>query len=670
MNRNSASQMSIKKTKDELMCGLPVNPGIVKAEILQSWSRSKDFGLKPNMDKLSDVLTGDQLAERLEDNNLLISVAKNILSDFFHFIKEADSGSIMMLCDREAYLLAVFGDTANDLTTKMNIKLGICFGEAYSGTTPAALALKYDRPYEMSGAEYFLEMYADFRDFSVPVHDEEGQIIGTIELAVVKETQINHAHTYAMIVAIASIIEKQLQLMKAINEKIFFSSSLVASMASLEEGLVILGTDNRVVHVNPYVENMLGVALQDVRNQSIEIIFRNQIILGAIHGKLPLVDTDVVLDESVTRQRYLVSVNPIMDANGLHIGLTLTLKEFKSIRNLIHRVVGLQAPHTFEDIQGDSLEIKNVIRISKAISKRTSNVLLVGESGTGKELIAQSIHNMSLAAAGPFMAINCAAFPSEMIESEIFGYEPGTFTGGLRQGKPGKLELANGGTLFLDEVNGMSLDMQVKLLRVLEEKRFQRLGGHRYIGLDARIIAATNQDLRERIALGYFRIDLYYRLAVVEIQIPPLRQRRQDIGIYVDYFIRDMNGKLGRSIQCCTQEVMDYLFSYSWPGNVRELRNWIERAASLSDGNILTIDDFPYTKHHPEKYNPVKLTASEATVPSLSEPRESDQRRKIIFTLDKHGGNVQLASGDLGISRATLYRKIKQNRISLFRQVR
>ena len=249
-----------------------------------------------------------------------------------------------------------------------------------------------------------------------------------------------------------------------------------------------------------------------------------------------------------------------------------------------------------------------------------------------------------------------------MIESEIFGYEPGTFTGGLKQGKPGKLELAYGGTLFLDEVNCMSLDMQVKLLRVLEEKKFQRLGGHRNINLDARIISATNQDLRERLALGHFRSDLYYRLSVVEIRIPPLRLHKQDIEIYANRFIPEMNKRLGRTIQGCSQEAMDYLMSYSWPGNVRELKNWIERAVNLAGSDVLTVSDFPNPVHTEPMLssNKTPVTAPTDNQATLSDSLGSIERDQIKLILKMYDGNTEHAARHLGIGRTTLYRKIKK----------
>ena len=298
-------------------------------------------------------------------------------------------------------------------------------------------------------------------------------------------------------------------------------------------------------------------------------------------------------------------------------------------------------------------------------------MIISGESGTGKELIAQSIHNAGCYADGPFIAINCAAIPYDLIESEIFGYEAGTFTGGLRQGKPGKLELAKGGTLFLDEINGMSMDMQTKLLRVLEERTFQRLGStNNFIRLDARIISATNQDLLKRIEHGNFRGDLYYRLSVIDIVIPPLRERKDDIEILVKTFIDEKNRQLGRNIKGVSKDALDYLKSYPWPGNVRELKNWIEKAVNLAEGEALRREDFP-------SFHAISGSSHEALTLSVQNDVKEDAlhavdlfERDVIKTVLKEcGGNILQTAKRLGIGRATLYRKMDKYEISLSKNV-
>jgi len=294
-------------------------------------------------------------------------------------------------------------------------------------------------------------------------------------------------------------------------------------------------------------------------------------------------------------------------------------------------------------------------------------VVLVGESGTGKEMLAQGIHNAGPWSKGPFLAINCTAIPHDLIESELFGYEAGTFTGGLRSGKSGKLELATNGTLFLDEVNGMSLAMQAKLLRVLEEKRFQRLGGKSYLYLDARIMAATNNDLREEIHNGNFRNDLYYRLNVFEIRVPPLRERKGDIRFLASVFCEQISRNLGKMAKGISPQAMACLDAYSWPGNVRELKNWIERAINLTEGPLLVPSDFPAEKQptEPLGQRPSRIN-HETPAPSHLGQMERETIRQV---LEACGGNMTETAIRLGIGRSTLYRKLKKYGLAMARTV-
>ena len=667
MNNISTDPLKIKLAREDFLKGCPARADVVRHEILDSWRRSVAFGVDPDMSVLSDILTKEQISKILAKNWLFINCVRNIFRAFFQLLK--NDNITMLIQDQDGHLLEMMGGDQcwERYNRNINLKVGACLQEQYVGTSPGSLALMYDRPFELTQYEYFLKIWDPVRGFSAPIHNEQREIIGALEFIVSRSATVDYSHTFALVVAIGNVIENQLKLLKAIDQKDFFSSSLASSMASLDEGLIVLGVDHRIVHINPCIERMLGIRLAEVIDKSVHEIISNQFLLEAIKKKDYPVDQEVVLDEA-NRQRYLVSINKIISSSRKCLGLTLIFKEYKSIKALIQRVAGPHAHYTFNDIRGESPEIKRVISIAKTIAKSSSNILLTGESGTGKELVAQSIHNMGIGKAGPFVAINCAAFPSEMIESEIFGYEPGTFTGGLRQGKPGKLELANGGTLFLDELNGMMPDMQIKLLRVLEEKQFQRLGGNRYIKLDAKIIGATNRDLREGVALGHFRSDLYYRLGVVEIQIPPLRSHKEDIEIYVKEFIQLMNRRLGRSIHGCSQEALDYLMSYSWPGNIRELKNWVERAINLAKGNILTLHDFPIQCANLilTKNNSVKIARAKTGLAASIEMAEKDN---IKSALERYEGSKDLVSKHLGIGRATLYRKIKKYKIEVTKQI-
>ncbi|MDZ7262708.1 MAG: sigma-54 dependent transcriptional regulator, partial [candidate division KSB1 bacterium] len=285
-----------------------------------------------------------------------------------------------------------------------------------------------------------------------------------------------------------------------------------------------------------------------------------------------------------------------------------------------------------------------------AVADTTANVVITGESGTGKELVARAIHKKSGRAAGPFVAVNCAALPKEILENELFGHEKGAFTGALRE-KPGCFELAHLGTLFLDEVAEMSPETQTKILRVLEEKSFRRLGGKKEIQVDVRIIAATNKNLTQALEEKTLREDLYYRLCVVEIELPPLRERIGDIPLLVGEFIKFFSQKNNKTIQGISPECMEILTRYPWPGNVRELKNVIERAVILCQNKILQPQDLPRKIADTEKIVP------EVRIP-LGTKLEDWEREIILRTLESVNNNKTQAARVLGISLKTLHNKL------------
>ncbi|MBN1550232.1 sigma-54-dependent Fis family transcriptional regulator [bacterium] len=305
-----------------------------------------------------------------------------------------------------------------------------------------------------------------------------------------------------------------------------------------------------------------------------------------------------------------------------------------------------------------SQEIKKVLDIINRIADSPTTILITGESGTGKELIAQLIHNKSTREEKPFIKINCAAVPETLLESEFFGYEKGAFTGAVNS-KPGRFELADGGTLFLDEIGEISREIQVKLLRVIQEREFERVGGLKTIRVDVRLIVATNIDLEKAVQEGRFRQDLFYRLNVVPIYIPPLRSRPEDIPPLVHHFIRHFNKRLNRSIQSISHEAMQILLHYSWPGNIRELENILERAILLSSESVLTANSFNSVVDGIElddKVNSSPLSLKEI----MQRETEKIERKLLKSALEESGGNVTQAAKILGLSRKGLQLKMKK----------
>jgi two-component system NtrC family response regulator len=297
----------------------------------------------------------------------------------------------------------------------------------------------------------------------------------------------------------------------------------------------------------------------------------------------------------------------------------------------------------FEGMLGTSPQMQGVFAYIRKVAKATAPVLLLGESGTGKEMAALAIHRMSLRKDGPFIAINCNAIPENLLESELFGHEKGAFTGAHAQRK-GLMESAGGGTLFLDEIGELPPPIQIKLLRFLQEQRFQRVGGRQEIQIDTRIIAATNVDLKQAVANGRFREDLYFRLAVVVIKLPPLRDRGEDVDLLAREFLQQFAAQSDKDSLRFAPDAVRAVKRHTWPGNVRELQNRIKRAVIMADGKRITASD-------------LELTAGAEVVPAatLKEARENLEREMVEETLKRHGGRISSAAADLGISRPTLY---------------
>ena len=337
----------------------------------------------------------------------------------------------------------------------------------------------------------------------------------------------------------------------------------------------------------------------------------------------------------------------------------LVARALKS-RDLEHRVETLESQlnekYGMENIVGESDAMKQVFDIIRQAALTQASVLIQGPSGTGKELVAQAIHRLSTRAKGPFVAVHCAALSATLLESELFGHEKGAFTGATVQRK-GRFELADGGTLFLDEISEIDPSIQVKLLRVLEERTFERVGSEETIEVDIRVIAATNRNLRDAVLQGKFREDLYFRLNVVDITLPPLSERAGDIPLLASRFLKEYSEKNGRQIEGMTPDALNILEAYAWPGNVRELRNTIEKMVVLSRSERLTARDVPANIRDAVKSGGgVTLRTPVLASGSLAET----ERRKIMAVLEKNGGNRTRAAEELGISRRTLHRKLRE----------
>jgi transcriptional regulator with PAS, ATPase and Fis domain len=453
-----------------------------------------------------------------------------------------------------------------------------------------------------------------------------------------------------------------------------FSQSKEMIYKALESmaGFVITDTEGRIIYLSRRYADILEVDAAEAVGKPVATIIprtRMQVVtrtgceeIGAIFklkngesvlvNRIPITADGKVVGAfafSTFSTKELNTAATIERVQRLNQEVCQYKKELKELRG---------AKYSIEQIIGASSSIGKIKETIRKISQTKSTVLITGETGTGKELVAHAIHQLSPRNHHSFIRVNCAAIPPDLLESELFGYEEGAFTGAKKGGKPGKFEIANYGTLLLDEINQMPVYLQSKLLRVIQESEIERVGGNKLVDVDVRLIFTTNQDLLEMVRNGEFREDLYYRINVVTVDVPPLRDRKEDIPALVNYFIKKINREIGLHITDVDQEVMNLFQSHHWPGNIRELGYALERAANIQLSGNLGMDCFE---------NLLLRIQSEC----FSEPRDSGlasaraqaEKEKILQALNKANGNVKLASQFLKIHRSVLYDKIKKYRI-------
>lgn len=451
---------------------------------------------------------------------------------------------------------------------------------------------------------------------------------------------------------IALKISKTIEILQRYNEE---NNFLLKYLDSIDEGISTCDTNGNMTYVNKACCEILGIKKEDVANRKKKISPEYRPILNKIlNEKKSIIDVEYFPKRNNNTIHLINSSYPVFDDKKKVLGTIDIFRGIKRTTKLANTLVGQNLSYNFENIIGESIILKEKIGLAKSFALSDANIYIEGESGTGKELFAQSIHNYSNRKSEPFIAINCANFPLELVDSELFGYEEGAFTGAKKGGKIGKFELANGGTLFLDEIGEMQLHIQAKLLRVLETKTLSRIGGNKPIKVDVKIIAATNRNLYELVKKGEFREDLYYRLKVLFLEIPPLRERGEDVILLTQYFIKKIGGGMGKNIKGVDKEGEALLLKYNWPGNIRELENIIARALFICNKDIITKED---------------LIKSGVRIEDIGENIKNNleeiNKEILIDTLRQTKGNKKRTAEILGVSRPTIYRMIKKYGVKL-----
>lgn len=487
-------------------------------------------------------------------------------------------------------------------------------------------------------------------------------------LFIVNRTPIVHQDKVVGAIGVAQEITELHQLGQELREAREMNNFLQSIVQSTQEGYLAVNNEGRIIMVNRPMAELLEIPLESASGRHItEVIPDKRLQLLLWKGKLEYGEMVHIRGQDVVVIRA-----PLYNQGKIAGAISKVI--FQDVDQLLHppeklghcqregaslRVRSSTYPgarYTLEDLVGESHAMQQLKALLRRVAQGPSTVLIQGESGTGKELAAHALHNASPRCRGPFVRVNCAAVPENLLESELFGYQEGAFTGARRGGQVGKFEQAHGGTIFLDEIGDMPLAMQAKILRVLQEREVERLGDSRPRTVDVRVIAATNRNLEELVRQGQFREDLYYRLNVVTLQIPPLRERMEDLPCLVHHFLKKLNQRFGLAVRDLSREAWEVLASHDWPGNVRELENVLERAFNLVEGHIIEVSHLPpYLQKAGGRQK--KKSSGPCHLTNLLQEVEKEA---LLEALAKAGGNKMKAARALGISRAWLYKKMKQ----------
>ena len=436
---------------------------------------------------------------------------------------------------------------------------------------------------------------------------------------------------------------------------------LLAILDSVDEGIMVINKEFQIDLFNNYCEKVYHCKKEEVIGTDVrELIGQGVPALKLVNSGIKYDNVEVNIKTKRGEVHYLTTGRPIIDDNNITVGAVASIKDIHKAIEIANIIAGT-TEGAFKEIIGNSNEIKKVKKLVETVAKSDSTVLFRGESGTGKELFAKAIQSLSSRKNSQFITVNCAALPDNLIESELFGYEKGSFTGAMNSGKEGLFKEANGGTLFLDEIGEVSVALQAKLLRVLQEGVIRKIGSTKEESVDVRIIAATNRNLEEMIKQEKFREDLYYRLNVIPIVIPPLRDRLEDISSLVNLFICKFNKKLNKEIKGAELSFINKLLQYNWPGNIRELQNVIERAMNLCDGEFISSQNIlrDIVGVSIEK-NKKDLDVNK--VLKLKEVVEICEKQAIVTALSKNK-SLRKTAKELGVSHTTIINKINKYKI-------
>lgn len=621
----------------------------MRIEIADSWIRSRNFDVDPNATTIKEMLSEEELMQRSQAFSPILKIALPFMETIYKAVGEG--AMEVSFTDANGYVLECLGD--EDVLRDLHLHKGKNMSENVVGTNAIAITLKKGIAFQVLGAEHFNKKFHKMTSAAAPIKDDNGEIVAVLCMSGVNDRV--HPHTLGMILASALAIEHEIKLNKRNDDLIRINKHFDAIMKTISEGIITITYDGIITDINYFALKILKKSHQDLIGKTIDEV-TNKSVLALIKKEVrTLEEKEIQVITGGRKKTIIMSLKPIYSQDDSIKEYLITFRESKKVYSEVNKIFGSKAIYTFDAILGDSEEINEAIRMAKLIAATDATILLHGESGTGKEMFAQGIHNESPRKNNSFVFINCGAIPRDLVASELFGYEDGAFTGARKGGNPGKFELADGGTLFLDEIGDMPLDTQANLLRVLETKEVVRVGGHEVIPVDVRVIAATHKDLVEEVKMGNFRGDLFYRLNVMPIHTPSLRERKEDIRNLIDFFYMQFRKTPSKKL-AIDESFYTVMKHYHWPGNVRELQNVMQMVTNLVG------DKEKLSSGHLPLYIKEKIGAESIELGRVDNIRPLDvvEKEAIVNALLASDNNLVQAAKMLEIGRSTLYRKIEK----------
>ncbi|MEY7999894.1 sigma-54-dependent Fis family transcriptional regulator [Clostridium sp. Mt-5] len=624
-------------------------PKDIRSDILNSWIRCKSYGVGENSNK-ANILSKSEFDAILEEKKEFIRICLPVMLNLYEILKDTDYSII--LTDENAVILKILGNERIMVANKnLDFLEGRRWREEDVGTNAIGTCIYLDKPVWTLGAEHYCKEQHKWTCSAAPIHNSRGKIIGCIDLSGSLGTF--HSHTLGIVAEASNTIQEQF----AINEHRKWTE---VAFNSIKEGMLVLDNEFKVKYFNEKICNILGTCKNEIYKLDMKVLLKDIVKdMYELNDSGKIAYREISLYIKNKRIDCNISITPV-SMSGNYIGFVIVVQKADIMHVVVNKIAGFSSRYDFDNILTNNLRMMDIIEDAKRIAQNECAVLITGESGTGKELFAHSIHNGSKRCSGPFVAINCAALPKDLVESELFGYEKGAFTGASKEGHPGKFELANGGTIFLDEIGELPLEIQSKLLRVLDNHTISRIGGKYERNLDVRIVTATNRDLIKEVNARNFRSDLYFRLNVFNIRLIPLRERKEDIEMFVEFFLNRLSKKNQMKIEHIDKSFIDIVINYNWPGNVRELENVVQRAYYLSKDEVITDSLIPeYIRESVEDIEDCTISLEND---SKNKIKTVDQveRELIIKALEQCNGNVVNASKLIKMGKSTLYRKIKK----------